>query len=210
MLTMRAISTAVVGIVVWAVAAAFAMEGEADTSRRPGPRHEGPPAPEEVFGEMDADGDGQVTLEEFTAHHEQHGPPRSEGRARGPGGFGHDRGPHRARPGYEGDRGDPPHRGEAGYRPPGPPHQFRERGPMRIGACPHCEGTGAAIKSGRMRGIPMRGGPHGPQPHVGRDHPHRPHHYEPPCRGTDRNERPTKDDSDADSGSDASAEEKRA
>lgn len=181
------VSGAVVGSVVWAMATVFAADGEGpagQAGQQNQPPHQGPPTPEHVFAQMDSDGDGQVTMQEFAAHHENH-PPR-QGPHHGP--------PRRPRPEADDHRGGdrqpreargrrparpPRHPGPVSRRRPGADHnhggpEHGDRGPMRIGACPHCEAAGAAIKSARpqeTRRRPPRGrGPQGPKPRHG-DHP---------------------------------------
>ena len=126
--------------------------------------HDGPPAPEKIFEEMDADGDGQVSLDEFKAHHEEHRAGRrrpggpQQGRRPGPPPRrgGEMQGPPQQGAGYHRPPGPPPRRsdrGEVGHRPPhaGPPHgrphqgrppQGRPSGdrPGEGAACPHCQG----------------------------------------------------------------------
>lgn len=133
-----------------------ATNGQPEEQTRPdraGPPRGGPPAPEEVYQQMDADGDGSVTLEEFKQHHQQRvgnrpaGPPpddRGFGRRRGGGqqgdaqrgqrrrGFGRG-GPNQGQ-GFQGPprQGPPPRDGE-GFGPPPPPNGQPGFGPPPAG-----------------------------------------------------------------------------
>ena len=149
-----------VGVAIAGIAAAvgYAQPGGEEGRRGPdrGPRFGDdrggpprPPAPEQIFGEIDADGDGMISRDEFMQHHEermQHGhmppgPPPEFGRRGGDEGrfsdrrFGRDSLAQRGFGGGEfggdfGDRGPgrgrgfgpPPRDGERGFGPPpGPP-----------------------------------------------------------------------------------------
>lgn len=131
----------------------------ADDAPRGGPRR--PPSAEAVFKQIDADGDGAITAEEFAKHHEMmasrrpggppgfgppgpggrpgwgQGPPEGAGPGERGGGFGRGAGPRRDDQGRGGPPGPPPERrggfgrGAGRGGPQGPP-------------CPYCHGTGMA------------------------------------------------------------------
>lgn len=81
-----------------------------------GPPMGPPPAPEEIFDSIDSDGDGSISKEEFTEHHQQ----------RHAGGFGPP--PHPPRPGMDGPPGEGPGRMQGPPHPPGPPPHFGQQG----------------------------------------------------------------------------------
>lgn len=118
-----------------------------------GPRG-GPPAPEEIFREIDADGDGVISQEEFLSHHEERfggrGPGGPPDMNRGGGEFGF-RGPMGPPPRHDHDAqlGPPPHEMHRPMGPPPPPRgdfcsDDRGRGPRGDGRGAQREGCRCA------------------------------------------------------------------
>lgn len=143
-------------------------EGRGPGFGRQGGPPGGPPSPQQLFAEIDADGDGMISEDEFMKHHEerfgrgrpQAGPPMGRGQAGGLGEGGRERGPRgRGRGGPGGQQG----RGGFGFQgPPGPPPQGGGfGGPGGFGPPPG--GPQGGWNQFAQQGPPM-GPPMGPPP----------------------------------------------
>lgn len=121
--------------------------GEGQPGGPEGEHRMGPPSPDQIFKEIDADGDGSISLEEFTAHHEER---MSRGGSEGPMGPQH-AGPSRRGPHHQASEPMGPPHGQRGGRemgrqgPPGPPQRM-------------------AMGSSRHQGPPHGEASHGPHP----------------------------------------------
>jgi hypothetical protein len=129
----KLLSLAAAGLL--AGAFAYAQPGpppQGDPQRPQGPPQ--PPAPEEIFKLIDANSDGQVSLEEFVEHHKQR---------------------QLQRPGF--GRGGRPPGGAPGFGPPPPPQGGPQGGqwgpPPQGGYGPPMSGPGMGPGRGRGRGL---------------------------------------------------------
>ncbi|MEN1678494.1 MAG: hypothetical protein AAGJ46_02800 [Planctomycetota bacterium] len=167
-MTARTSSVAACLLAAGLVAATNAQPGGEEGNRAERGRRPGPPPPDVIFDEIDADGDGSVSREEFIRHHEERfgegGPPRPRGEGGRPG-FGPPEG------GGEGF-GPPPREGRGERR--GPPPFAQQGGQQRgfgpppgnrqAGQCPNCAGQDGGPTSAQNQQGGFRGGRPGPPP----------------------------------------------